>query len=215
MDLFVTEEILEVIKGNVSLNEARAAMLPIDTNQGTQQIPMMLDVPLKNNYITPLGIQMLQSLNICIEGEIDKNAKSVRLGIYGGIFTFIVISDGVFCTRKDGKQENTLLMISKDIKKTSENDFTTEAYAHDDSPECPICKSEMQKKEKVVILPCNPKHLFHQVCFISWCWKSNRCPICWVRFGNFRLKKDDTVDNDESEHRGKEQHQPDSSKKGC
>jgi hypothetical protein len=145
MDLIVTEEILEVIKGNVSLNEARAAMLPIDTNQGTQQIPMMLDVPLKNNYITPLGIQMLQSLNICIEGEIDKNAKSVRLGIYGGIFTFIVISDGVFCTRKDGKQENTLLMISKDIKKTSENDFTTEAYAHDHSPECPICKSEVQK----------------------------------------------------------------------
>jgi hypothetical protein len=87
MDLIVTEEILEVIKGKVSLNEAVVAMLPFDTNKGTQQIPMMLNVPLKNNYITPLGIQMLQTLNICIESEIDKNAKSVRLGhIWGDIY---------------------------------------------------------------------------------------------------------------------------------
>jgi hypothetical protein len=82
MDLIVTEEILEVLKGNVSMNEAVAAILSVDTTQGTQHIPMMLDVPLKNNYINPLGIQILQSLNICIEGKIDKNAKSVRLGIY-------------------------------------------------------------------------------------------------------------------------------------
>lgn len=53
--------------------------------------------------------------------------------------------------------------------------------SHDGSPlECPICLSDVQKRERVRVLPC--KHEFHSRCVDKWLkMQEDCCPICRKR----------------------------------
>ncbi|CAN0916670.1 E3 ubiquitin-protein ligase synoviolin B [Linum grandiflorum] len=49
---------------------------------------------------------------------------------------------------------------------------------HDDC--CAICLEEMDSGEgKVIRLDC--RHLFHEICLVSWIRRSNCCPLCRFR----------------------------------
>jgi hypothetical protein len=216
MGLIVTEEILQAISANRSMKDASFARIFFDTKQGKQAIPTMLNVPFENNYITPLGIEMFQAIRPGSLDQIDKNAQTVRLGIYGGIFTFTVISDGIFFGNgEDGVKTNALLLISKAVLSGSEKDVMREIYPHEDSPKCSLCTSSVSKGATIVRLSCHSTHLFHGPCFISWCWKNNCCPSCLTQFGNFRFRAADALDFGKAGDYDQEQCQLDYSKKGC
>eukprot|EP00918_Siedleckia_nematoides_P013955 GHVU01030315.1.p1 GENE.GHVU01030315.1~~GHVU01030315.1.p1 ORF type:complete len:670 (+),score=96.12 GHVU01030315.1:940-2949(+) len=46
--------------------------------------------------------------------------------------------------------------------------------------ECPICYAAFEEDEKVVVLPCDENHIFHDVCISAWLARSQSCPLCRV-----------------------------------
>ena len=68
--------------------------------------------------------------------------------------------------------------ILKKLKKFSMDD----KYCKKDSngklefPNCCICITDIQKKEKTVLLPCG--HMFHWKCCLKWLKNNNICPVC-------------------------------------
>ena len=68
--------------------------------------------------------------------------------------------------------------ILKKLKKFSMDD----KYCKKDSngklefPNCCICVTDIQKKEKTVLLPCG--HMFHWKCCHKWLKNNNTCPVC-------------------------------------
>mmetsp|Transcript_30398 Transcript_30398/g.37420 ORF Transcript_30398/g.37420 Transcript_30398/m.37420 type:complete len:92 (-) Transcript_30398:46-321(-) len=44
--------------------------------------------------------------------------------------------------------------------------------------ECCICLGEFQLKQRVVALPCDFKHYFHQSCIENWFKYHTACPFC-------------------------------------
>ncbi|KAH8798336.1 hypothetical protein F5884DRAFT_864021 [Xylogone sp. PMI_703] len=44
--------------------------------------------------------------------------------------------------------------------------------------ECSVCKDEVAVGDEVAVLPCNPKHWFHEPCVSTWLDQQNTCPIC-------------------------------------
>lgn len=82
-----------------------------------------------------------------------------------------------------------LLLISiciKGLKKNSldkkimdqleRKEFNLESFPEYD--ECVICRANYEKGEKMIILPCNSKHYFHEACLVKWLEINCLCPIC-------------------------------------
>ena len=44
--------------------------------------------------------------------------------------------------------------------------------------ECSICLQEIKAEEKVYLLPCHTKHIFHCFCLDSWMRVNSTCPSC-------------------------------------
>lgn len=47
-------------------------------------------------------------------------------------------------------------------------------------PECRICFQSFNLGDRIVQLPCNAKHAFHEFCINSWFAVSRTCPMCRV-----------------------------------
>ena len=43
---------------------------------------------------------------------------------------------------------------------------------------CPICTELFQKQEEICILPCDPRHFFHNKCIKEWLKGNDDCPLC-------------------------------------
>lgn len=43
---------------------------------------------------------------------------------------------------------------------------------------CVICHDNFKEDDKVVVLPCNIKHLYHSECIYAWIKKKPICPLC-------------------------------------
>lgn len=44
--------------------------------------------------------------------------------------------------------------------------------------ECPICYVEFKPTDRVIPLPCDPRHYFHYGCIAGWLDKTSSCPLC-------------------------------------
>eukprot|EP00826_Nyctotherus_ovalis_P011895 TRINITY_DN1309_c0_g5_i2.p1 TRINITY_DN1309_c0_g5~~TRINITY_DN1309_c0_g5_i2.p1 ORF type:complete len:227 (-),score=9.61 TRINITY_DN1309_c0_g5_i2:73-753(-) len=44
--------------------------------------------------------------------------------------------------------------------------------------ECPICYVEFKPTDRVIPLPCDPRHYFHYSCIAGWLDKNSSCPLC-------------------------------------
>ena len=45
---------------------------------------------------------------------------------------------------------------------------------------CSVCLDEFRSADDdrlLVILPCNPNHIFHKDCFLTWFNENNTCPL--------------------------------------
>lgn len=61
----------------------------------------------------------------------------------------------------------------QDLKEESE----TNTMLHTFEP-CPICCDEVKDEDRIVYLPCNVRHVFHQHCILLWLQKNESCPLC-------------------------------------
>lgn len=43
---------------------------------------------------------------------------------------------------------------------------------------CAICAYEYRKRDKIIVLKCDPRHLFHPECIKKWLKINANCPIC-------------------------------------
>lgn len=43
---------------------------------------------------------------------------------------------------------------------------------------CPICMSDFESNDTVMIMPCDKRHFFHVDCIVQWLKNSQNCPIC-------------------------------------
>jgi len=46
------------------------------------------------------------------------------------------------------------------------------------SKECVICMEDFKEGDQIVVLPCDPRHYFHDNCIESWFTNNGICPIC-------------------------------------
>lgn len=82
-----------------------------------------------------------------------------------------LLISSLFCGKRGPKS------IERDlVKKLERKAFNTKDYAEDE--ECVICRSYFVKKERIIVLPCNKKHYFHESCGEKWLNISCFCPIC-------------------------------------
>jgi hypothetical protein len=44
--------------------------------------------------------------------------------------------------------------------------------------ECSICLQNCEKGDRVIVLPCFAKHLFHAACLRNWLKERRECPLC-------------------------------------
>ncbi len=44
---------------------------------------------------------------------------------------------------------------------------------------CPVCFQDVMVGEKVIVLKCSHKHVFHELCIKGWTQlRKNTCPVC-------------------------------------
>eukprot|EP00924_Labyrinthula_sp_SR-Ha-C_P007445 snap_masked-scaffold_24-processed-gene-3.28-mRNA-1 protein AED:0.71 eAED:0.71 QI:0/0/0/0.5/1/1/2/0/223 len=48
----------------------------------------------------------------------------------------------------------------------------------DESDNCAICFDNYEERSRIIILPCDRKHLFHKNCILQWFERSRFCPLC-------------------------------------
>lgn len=91
---------------------------------------------------------------------------------------------------KIGCEKNVISVLER-------KEFDEKIYFEHD--ECIICKANFEKSEKLIILPCNKKHYFHENCVEKWLEINSLCPICRTNINkNSNLPCFDNSDRDYS-----------------
>ncbi|KAK1937205.1 hypothetical protein X943_000131 [Babesia divergens] len=54
---------------------------------------------------------------------------------------------------------------------------------------CAICILEIASREKVFVMPCDIRHIFHKECLTKWFKRSRMCPICRVNVGEVLMRE--------------------------
>jgi hypothetical protein len=59
-----------------------------------------------------------------------------------------------------------------------------------DYEDCPICIESFysSSSERLIYLPCNRKHIFHQSCIIEWLRRELECPLCRAPINNAAIE---------------------------
>ncbi len=52
------------------------------------------------------------------------------------------------------------------------------AKMSDTEPNCCICLEALDINLNLILLPCNEKHIFHELCIKPWLLKHRDCPLC-------------------------------------
>mmetsp|Transcript_9904 Transcript_9904/g.1466 ORF Transcript_9904/g.1466 Transcript_9904/m.1466 type:complete len:137 (-) Transcript_9904:44-454(-) len=53
--------------------------------------------------------------------------------------------------------------------------------------DCSICTEIIDSSIKVVVMPCDDRHVFHEECIKSWLWQNPRCPICRANVCDYQI----------------------------
>eukprot|EP00826_Nyctotherus_ovalis_P055039 TRINITY_DN7280_c0_g1_i20.p2 TRINITY_DN7280_c0_g1~~TRINITY_DN7280_c0_g1_i20.p2 ORF type:complete len:191 (-),score=34.73 TRINITY_DN7280_c0_g1_i20:164-736(-) len=67
-----------------------------------------------------------------------------------------------------GTPRELLEMLEEKCKRT----------ARSSSDLCIICMRNYAEDDKVILMPCDPRHCFHEECILTWLEQNNTCPIC-------------------------------------
>jgi len=44
--------------------------------------------------------------------------------------------------------------------------------------QCAVCLAEYQTNDRLMVMPCDPRHNFHEACIEPWLRRMNTCPLC-------------------------------------
>ena len=82
-----------------------------------------------------------------------------------------------FCFRS-----NVIMQEEPKKLETELIDLLKEGYckkmARRTSDQCIICMREYEEYEKVILMPCDRRHRFHEACILTWLERSSKCPMC-------------------------------------
>jgi hypothetical protein len=82
------------------------------------------------------------------------------------LICFIVLFYWCFCRKSIGKY------IDLPVKKATTQDINNVGG------DCSICFQSINLEEKIYVLNCSNKHIFHCSCLSHWTKVRNNCPIC-------------------------------------
>lgn len=74
----------------------------------------------------------------------------------------------VFCCAENGTRN---IEIAEAIQPTNEQIINS-------GGSCSICMMNFDTSDRVIILPCSDKHMFHELCIRGWLNLKTTCPIC-------------------------------------
>lgn len=120
----------------------------------SQLVP--LDITLLSLYVVVVGLTEFQLIILCLAIVLS---PLICLGL------------AIYCCCCAKNQEGNTI-IDVELREAKESDI---ANAGGD---CAICYMSMVPNDKIYILPCSEKHVFHCDCLRHWARVKNTCPIC-------------------------------------
>jgi hypothetical protein len=97
-----------------------------------------------------------------------------------------------------GKSNQTPGYVKVDVSKLPLKFFS---YDMEGDLECSICMLEFHEGDKIVPLPCNPKHYFHEPCLKRWLKINSACPTCKVSIESKRERDTPNGDDNKTSNR--------------
>ena len=90
--------------------------------------------------------------------------------------TYVYVSDFY----EDYKRTKIALKVQETLTVDNYEDYVRKEKEKGKEPEtmCVICTEEYKKKDKVIQLKCNDKHVLHEECIRQWIVKKAICPTC-------------------------------------
>jgi len=84
-----------------------------------------------------------------------------------------------------------LIDLIETVKLTQENikDVVT-VFNNNETDFCCICMLQYEVEDKVKVLPCNKKHVFHNNCIDKWLSHNKNCPTCRTEISKNLLNKE-------------------------
>lgn len=64
------------------------------------------------------------------------------------------------------------------LSKLTTNDYDPDVHVGEKS--CSICSDEFTTGDKVIVLPCDTRHIYHETCIKNWLKVNAICPLCRV-----------------------------------
>lgn len=77
---------------------------------------------------------------------------------------------------KGGLSQVEIHQLSKVIKYTTIAKVRQKYENLED--QCPICLQEFEEDKRLVMLPCDERHIYHRSCIRTWLSKRDSCPLC-------------------------------------
>lgn len=72
---------------------------------------------------------------------------------------------------------------------------TCKKRARVNSDICVICMRNYTDEEKVIHMPCDSRHYFHEECIMTWLEQNNMCPICKTEITAKSFQREKFVEN--------------------
>jgi hypothetical protein len=93
------------------------------------------------------------------------------------------------------KKINSMLKtINYEDYKKEHNNNNNDNNDNDNMDICVICTENFKNEDKVIILPCNFHHVFHENCIKSWIKNKTICPLCRKDL-NFYVNNENNINN--------------------
>ncbi|EAN32463.2 Ring finger domain protein [Theileria parva strain Muguga] len=137
---------------------------------------------------TAMPVSLLKKLKVeryrDVLKKIDSLEESVELGE-----NYTNTSESETTVSQDSQQDQN----SSETKSKPPKDVLFECVNNSemlDEHLCSICILNINDVDKVFLLPCDMRHLFHRDCLKKWFKRSSECPICRTNITQILSKKD-------------------------
>ncbi|CAD8053099.1 unnamed protein product [Paramecium primaurelia] len=117
---------------------------------------------------------MLYMILVVLFG-LNQYFKTFVLVLLWIVFSPVLICYEIYkCCKRRKEQNLEKKKILKDLKEI----LYDQSKDHMENTDCAICMQILQNQEKVIVLSCSEKHVFHTDCIVDWLKLNLNCPLC-------------------------------------